>query len=302
MDIYFAGSRNEPCDNHIIESSSDRLYSYYNDKRAIELWNTSNPKGKLFIDSGAFSAWTKGAKIDVDEYIKYINDRSDFVSLYGQIDAIGGEISRRATRDEQQEAARKTWENYLYMYPKMNKPEGLLYTFHIEEDYSFLENALEWKDVNGKQLEYMALGGMVGKPRPLKLQFIEKCFSIIHKSGNPNIKVHAFGMTSLKILETYPFFSADSTSWIMTGSMGGIMTRKGTVALSENRNKEMEHFTHLSSENQAEFEKIVLEYGFTLKELSEESNKRIIFNAKYMKKWSDEYELKSPLIFRKKLF
>ena len=31
------------------------------------------------------------------------------------------------------------------------------------------------------------------------------CFKMISESNNPHVKTHAFGMTSLKLLEQYPF-------------------------------------------------------------------------------------------------
>jgi hypothetical protein len=38
----------------------------------------------------------------------------------------------------------------------------------------------------------------------------------------PKVKVHGFGLTSLPMMLRYPWWSVDSTSWVMTGRMGGI--------------------------------------------------------------------------------
>lgn len=40
-------------------------------------------RGKLFIDSGAFTAWTKGTYINVDDYIYFLNDRVQYIDLLG---------------------------------------------------------------------------------------------------------------------------------------------------------------------------------------------------------------------------
>ena len=42
-------------------------------------------KGKLFIDSGAFTAWTKGTYINVDDYVYFLNDRVQYIDLFGQL-------------------------------------------------------------------------------------------------------------------------------------------------------------------------------------------------------------------------
>ena len=67
FDLYFAGSQCPESTDLIEQNGYCRLHSYYGDKTAIKRRFERNPEGKLFIDSGAFTAWTRGAKIDVDE-------------------------------------------------------------------------------------------------------------------------------------------------------------------------------------------------------------------------------------------
>lgn len=279
------------------------LFSYL-DKAAIDKYKEMvSAHGKLFIDSGAFSAWTQGKVIDVDEYINWINDRSDYIDLYGQIDVIPGDRNSGAvpSNEEVKEAAAKTWENYLYMRPKMKNPEGLLYTFHVGEPIEFLKQALEWRDENGDLIPYIALGGMVGKPAHIRDKFLNQCFEVIKKSSNPNVKVHAFGMTDIKLLEKYPITSADSTSWIMTGAMGNIMSDVGNIAVSSQQANLPNHFSHLPKEALKPFEDSIAEYGFTLQELADSRDKRIIHNARYMKKKFSNIQYK-PVKKVKKLF
>ena len=173
MDLYLVGPEKEIIMETVTNDiKSNMLFNYIDGKKATDKYKDQIKPKKLFIDSGAFSAWTKGKKIDVDEYIAWINERSDFIDLYGQIDVIPGDIIKGYTQEQVEEAAQATWENYLYMRPKMVKPEGLLYTFHVGEPYTYLEQALEWKDDNGKLIPYIALGGMVGKPMPVKKAFL----------------------------------------------------------------------------------------------------------------------------------
>ncbi len=285
MDLYLVGPEKEIIMETVINDiKSNMLFNYIDGKKATDKYKEKIKPKKLFIDSGAFSAWTKGKAIDVDEYIAWINERADFIDLYGQIDVIPGDIIKGHTPEQVGEAAAATWENNLYMRPRMKKPEGLLYTFHVGEPYRYLEQALEWRDDNGQPIPYIALGGMVGKPMPTKKSFLDSCFNIIQKSSNPKVKVHAFGMTSFSLLEQYPITSADSTSWIMTGANGSIMTEVGIIAVSDQMAKLPEHYSHLPKQHQETFNELISEFGFTLDELRGSRDNRIMFNARYMNK------------------
>lgn len=285
LDLYLAGGYAETEETFDGILPSNVLFSYENlqikDPKGLDIYHLFG--SKLFIDSGAFSMWTKGKEIDVDAYIKWINDRAEYIDLYGQVDAIPGTRTGVPTQKEVREAAQKTWDNYLYMRPKMKKPEGLLYTFHVGEPKEFLMRALEWKDENGNYIPYIALGGMVGKNSTIRRNFLRMCFDIIKKSPNPNVKVHAFGMTSRDILSEFPITSADSTSWIMTGAIGGIMTDTGTVIVSEQQRNDPNHYSNFPADAVKKFEEKVCEFGFTLDELAADRNKRIVHNARFMK-------------------
>ena len=305
LDLYLVG----PEKSNIMEVATDELKSNvlfsYAEKKAVDKYRPDifRNHGKLFIDSGAFSAWTQGKVIDVDEYIDWINERAEYIDLYGQVDVIPGDRNsgRIATREEVKEAAEKTWENYLYMRPKMKNPEGLLYTFHVGEPIEFLIQALKWTDSNGNPIPYIALGGMVGKPAEVRDRFLSQCFQIIKNSDNPQVKVHAFGMTDRNLLRKYPITSADSTSWIMTAATGSIMTDVGTIAVSNQQINSPSHYSHLPKNAIDEFNKNIAEFGFTLDELAESRDKRIMHNARFMKKRFSELEYK-PAPERKKLF
>ena len=290
LDLYLAGGEweKEGTMVDVLELSPNLLFNYVAGKVVTDTYTQNNRVHKLFIDSGAYSAWTRGVEIDVDEYIAWINERADYIDLFGQVDVIPGDKIHGATMQQVIKAAEKTWENYLYMRERVKYPERLLYTFHVGEPIQYLERALEWKDPQGDLIPYIALGGMVGKSESIRRSFLDNCFDAIRRSSNPDVKVHAFGMTSFKLLSNYPITSADSTSWIMTGANGGIMTDMGTVIVSEQQSNQPSHYSHLPKHLQKGFEESIAEYGFTLDELSHSRDKRIIFNARYMHKKASE--------------
>ncbi len=289
MDLYLVGPEKENIMKEIL-GNSNLLFNYISGQKATDQYKDKMGTKKLFIDSGAFSAWTQGKEINVDEYINWLNERADFIDLYGQIDVIPGDIVKGHTQKQVEKAAEATWQNYLYMRPKMKNPDGLLYTFHIGEPYYYLEQALEWRDDKGNPIQYMAFGGMVGKTRLMREKFMDTSFTIIKDSSNPDIKVHTFGMTSFPLLEKYPIDSADSTSWIMVGANGGIMTDIGTVVVSDKQSNLPEHYSHLPKRLQDQFENTIIEFGFTLEELRHSRDNRIMFNARYINKKVDNLE------------
>lgn len=319
VELYFAGWGLPTGKNALYEHGYNRLFSYYYDSKFVDftinrksimqrclyenpvkcsdsisqlidfdgLWQYELHKNnwmlnnKLFIDSGAYSAWTQGVKINVDDYINWINARSNYINLYGQVDTIPGVKNGIVSLQEVREAAEKTWENYLYMRPKMNNPEKLLYTFHVNEPIEFLKQALNYRDTNGP-ISYIALGGMVGKPFDVRRNFLNAVFDVIKKSANPNIKVHAFGMTDSRLLEEFPITSADSTGWLMVGSTGSIMTDYGNIVVSLNQSDSTDHYIHFPDEFLVKFKSDIEKFGFMLNDLSDDPHKRMIYNVRYM--------------------
>ena len=294
FDLYFAGSQSQETEKWMLKHGSCRLQSQLNDRKNIEKWCQHNKKGKLFIDSGAYTAYTLGKKLDVDEYIQYLNSITDKLTCFAQVDHIPG------TNGEVEKAAELSWNNYLYMRKRVTEPDKLLPIFHQGEDCRWLENMLNYKDENGERIKYIGFGYLVGATSLERKQFFDYSFSIISKSSNPNIKVHAMGMTSLGLLETYPFYSADSTSWIMVGASGTIMTPWGNIDVSE---KDKFAKTNLRNMKHG---KVIIEWleknGLIVEELYTDYKKRMMCNLIYLTEWSKNYRFKGSMVSRKKLF
>ncbi|WP_300924675.1 hypothetical protein [uncultured Clostridium sp.] len=309
FNIYFAGAPFETeVGKDIRNTNRCVLLSQLNDRSTIYKWINelkTNPNAhcKMFIDSGAFSAWTKGKQIDVDEYIDFINKHSEYLEVCASVDKIPGEArtTNVASEKDVEEAAKATWENFLYMRSKVNDKDKLLYTFHVGEPWYMLEQALNYKDAYGK-IAYIALGGLVGKNKDIQKAFIERCFEMIKNSPNPNVKVHGFGLTRLGYLEQYPFTSADSTAWLMTGINGGIFSKWGTLKVSERSIYNNDHVCNKLEAGQEEIKKYIESKGFTLDELMTVDLKRQEWNYKYLCEWADNYKYTPNIGKNKKLF
>jgi len=154
----------------------------------------------LFLDSGAFSAFTQNTEININEYISFIKEHKNHLEVYANLDSIGD--------------PKQTWKNQKVMEKAGLHP---LPCFHYNEPIKYLKRYV-------KKYDYIALGGMVPISTKDLQVWLDDMFQnyICDKDGMPKVKVHGFGMTSLVLMLRYPWYSVDSTSWVMASRMGTI--------------------------------------------------------------------------------
>jgi hypothetical protein len=76
--IFSAVKKNELLDWLVAHGATSYLFSYEDKKVINQVENLSTYTHKKFlilIDSGAFSAWNRGLKIDIDHYVEFIDKR-----------------------------------------------------------------------------------------------------------------------------------------------------------------------------------------------------------------------------------
>lgn len=305
--LYAAGTGTKECQDLIRKLGYNQLLSQLNEKRSILNWvdylkEHPECKSKLFIDSGAFSAHTKGKEVDVDSYIKFMNEIDDYVYIFAQVDKIPGRFGQPKTPQELADAPRESWENYLYMVDKVKSRDKLLPIFHQGEDFKWLRNMLEYRHPDGKPIWYIGISPANDVNVSEKVKWLETVYKIIAESSNPNVHTHAFGMTSLNVLEQYPFTSADSTSWILSASNGSILLDGKTVTVSDRRLHDNNNVMNKSVAVYEDIKKRVADLGFDLDELSVDSDKRLLFNLTSLKDWLDHYEYRGKTLYKTELF
>ncbi len=230
-------------------------------------------KLSIFLDSGAFSAWSQGVTIDIDEYIAFIKEHQHYLDVYAVLDSIGDPEA--------------TLRNQDYMESKGLSP---LPCFHYGEDIKYLNEYLS------RGYDYIALGGMVPIGTAELMTWLDGLFShsLCDGKGNPTIKVHGFGLTSLPLLLRYPWYSVDSTSWVMIGRFGSVFVprkRAGKYIYDEQAHKvvvseksDVGDGKHLCNYSKMERDVILAyfaEHGFTEKQLGEDYMARDRLNIQY---------------------
>ena len=244
---------------HILES-----YHYINSQRIVDQMREDG--AKVFLDSGAFSAHTLGVAISVEDYCEYIKRNLDIlrvedgVVMASVLDGIGDPL--------------QTWRNQLEMEMRGATP---LPCFHFGEDPRYLDWYVE-------RYDYITIGGMVGRSTDTLIKWLDRIWdkNLVDGSGNVKIKVHAFGITSVSIMERYPWYSCDSSSWIQSAAFGSIVTPEyGPLSVSSkspSRHDFGRHLTTLTQPEQDHVFAMLEKQGFTYERLSTVYESRAAYN------------------------
>ena len=248
--------RNVP---HILES-----YHYVHKDSFVNAMRNDN--AKIFVDSGAFSAFTLGATIDITKYVDYIKQNDDIIRkedgvlMASVLDGIGDPL--------------QTWRNQNHMEALGVKP---LPCFHAGEDERYLEHYVQ-------NYEYITLGGMVGTSTKQLCIWLDRIWDryLTDGAGKPRVKVHGFGITAIPVMERYPWWSCDSSSWIQSAAFGSIISpHHGPLSVSEkspSRHDAGQHISTLTPVEQDYIFRMLEEQGFTYERLSTVYESRAAYN------------------------
>lgn len=223
---------------------------------------------QVFLDSGAFSAFTKGVKVDLPAYCQYIKENEDIIvkddgaMCASVLDGIGDPL--------------ETWQNQRAMEQHGVVP---LPCFHYGED----ERYLEWYMAN---YEYITLGGMVPISTMQLYHWLDRIWEkyLTDGAGRPKIKVHGFGLTTVKLMERYPWYSVDSSTWVQHAATGQVTVPglAGTVQISANSPSAKVEGRHLDTlpplQRQALVDRIEAQ-GFDVERLRNEYVSRWAYNC-----------------------
>lgn len=243
-------------------------YHYVHRQRAVDMMRKD--AAKVFLDSGAFSAYSLGATIDLEKYCEYILANRDIIVEASVLDGIGDPL--------------KTWQNQRRMEQLGTKP---LPCFHYGEDERYLEHYVA-------SYPYITLGGMVPVSTEQLIPWLDRMWNryLTDKDGLPKLKVHGFGLTRNVLLRRYPWYSVDSSSWIQSARTGGVVLRGlRNINISFDSPRRKEFGQHINTLTPIERERVVAEIrgrGYDETRLSELYVSRYIFNMQTYAELSDE--------------
>lgn len=266
--IHLAGTFTNAVCHYVPQEYRYLLESYHyigNQKSADQIRSFGR---RVFLDSGAFSAFTKGAEIDIEGYANYIQKNQDIIEAASVLDSIGDPALTLENQHRLEDLGAE-----------------VLPCFHYGDDIEYLERYLE------AGYPFITLGGMV----PISTGPLEKWLDwlwgdfLTDDQGMPKVKVHGFGLTILRLMLKYPWYSVDSTSYVMTSRYGSIYwptenrpENKMVISSQSPKAKDQgKHFDTLSPLEQEACRAEIEKRGFTVEGLREEYQKRDLWNIQY---------------------
>jgi hypothetical protein len=165
-------------------------------------------KQTIFLDSGAFTMFMQGVKVDLKQYARFIFGNQDIIHIASNLDAIG-EGHEQESYDRQ-----KLLEQYLGDKKDQVKP-----VHHVRDRDDWLQRYLD------EGCDYIFIGGMVPESTKDLLLWLDHVWHkyLTNADGTPKVKVHGFGLTTTDLMFRYPWYSVDSTRWVMESRFGGLL-------------------------------------------------------------------------------
>ena len=245
---------------------------------------------QIFLDSGAFSAFTMGVDVDLKAYCRYIQENGDIIEkiddaiLASVLDGIGDPL--------------KTYENQMEMERNGVRP---LPCFHYGEDERYL-------DYYANNYSYITLGGMVPISTPQLYHWLDRIWEkhLTDGAGRPKVRVHGFGLTTMKLVERYPWFSVDSSSWVQTARTGGMMMYPDARSLqvssqSPMRKVEGQHIDSMPAVQREALEQRFRELGVDTQRMRDTYLSRWAYNIWIFGKLGELYDHPDPKFIPEKM-
>ena len=198
--MYFAGiSGGKKRLGYLNEFGATRLMLTYAEAK---WYNAQMPRFKennfdILCDSGAFSLHNRGIDIDIFDYCDYLKKHN--LSKYIVLDKIGDHPETMLNQ--------KIMEDYG-MTP--------IPVFHMGSPLKDLYSIVDMG------YDYICLGGTVGAHRNKRIDFFNSVFDSF-----PDHKFHGLGLSDFNIIMMFPFYSVDSTTWLIAQKVGKIFDNNG---------------------------------------------------------------------------
>jgi len=184
------------------------------------------------LDSGAFSAWTRGIIIDLDEYIELCKELLETEPNLTEVFALD-------VIDDYKQTLKNTEK-------MLDAGVNAIPTYHFGEPEKHL------KDL-AKHFDKIAIGGVARKKGKIKDDFARACFSRVWPK-----KIHGFGYGSETHIMKYPFHSTDATNWELGPCGFGRWNAFGNMSVrgsNQNLRAEVEYYLKLERQARSRFKK-----------------------------------------------
>lgn len=197
MDIYLAGGqrgwRRELEGRHLLVSFAE--------PRQCQLLSDGWDVSGWLLDSGAFTAWTKGRQIDIEAYARFVEQHAPKLDGAIALDVIPGAPGRLPTADEAAAAGEQSMANLAWLTERLGPV--IWPVFHEGEPMAVLDELV------AQGHNRIALGATASRGREELADWLLPIFD-----RYPEQAFHGLAMTQARTIRNIPFRSVDSTSWL----------------------------------------------------------------------------------------
>ena len=251
----------------------------------------------------------------MDEYINFLNSNNVIEKAFwvAEADVIPGSMGVDPTEEERAAAPEKSWENFLYMIDRVKIPKKIVPIFHQGEDIKHLKRMLSYRYADGDFIPYIGISPRNDVHVNEKAKWYEYIWKVIHEDcaalGRDIPLTHNFGMTTISLMEQYPSYTSDSTSWIRSASFGNIMIiANGKIKTVYVSNRGLDRDEHINNQPQALKDAVEdwckkLGYGYSVDALVNDDNGslRMIWNLIMLDKWRKSFKYEGSQAFKNEL-
>jgi len=232
------------------------------------------------VDSGAFSAWSRGERIELaalsDAFASLLDSYSDcceFVLI--NLDVVPGSKSVDPSPDEVACAMNESQDNFVRLNRRF---EGLvLPVYHQEEPQGYFERL-------AFECGYIALSPRNDLHEVERLDFVKE---VENGPLSQHMKFHGLATTGLAMMSAIRWESVDSATWIHTAANGNIFWYVGTEAprplpissRSPKREQGGYHFDNHSDAGKRSMLEVIETRGYVLSDLQTSDTARYKWNA-----------------------
>jgi hypothetical protein len=207
------------------------------------------------LDSGAFSAWRQGERIDLFGYIDAIHQVEDLFTHFVCLDVIDDPVISEA--------------HHRIMLEEGCK--NLIPVFHAGESMAVLNYMV------GRGYSYIGISPNNDWIEARKVAWLRDVWT---SSNLSETMTHGFGYMGLRGIGQVDMTTADSAQWIFNGAMGGINTSLGQVRITDRMLHDSSHLSRLPDASQKVVRDWIAELDlFSLEELKESYKHRQVFNV-----------------------
>tara|TARA_R110000868_G_scaffold324004_1_gene584913 strand:+ start:3538 stop:4476 length:939 start_codon:yes stop_codon:yes gene_type:complete len=238
---------------------------------------------EMMLDSGAFTAWSKGKRVDLKHLISVYKNIMSLIPKHVQVwlinlDVIPGSPGVTAGPEEIAQAIKTSDENFKILKEEFG--DIVLPVFHQNESEERMFEVAEMAD-------YICVSPRNDLPEWTRVNWS----NYVHRKL-PGKKCHGLAATGGTMLKQVPWYSVDSATWLYTAVMGrvnfndnGRLTAIATSDQSPDRHNAGMHICNMPPGTAQAIIDRAASYGLTLQQIVTDQNARRLMSGLEFVSW-----------------